>query len=288
MGQERPRRPDESVIAWALDTDRITAVEAQRWREKLANSRNAKVTEEVLETVANSFPAGTRYEAIGPPASAVPGSVSAAAAVVPAGRRPTGRVAAASAGDPAGHYALNPLLADAQLRFPADYAAAMEIDPNPPTLFAAGDLPPMMASGADPVLLSRVPWYARHSLASADAQTFQAEYEVLASADGVGEAQDPRYLRHANNEAYEARVVAWLAAGSRWREETRSEASRRRAEEVRAAEAEAMGDQSTWTDEQIFAAAYGPLIAKKAAEAEERMRAAQDPYRDLGPLGYKW
>lgn len=55
-----------------------------------------------------------------------------------------------------------------------------------------------------------------------------------------------------------------------------------------AGEVEAMGDQSTWTDEQIFAAAYGPLIAKKAAEAEERMRAAQDPYRDLGPLGYKW
>jgi hypothetical protein len=57
-------------------------------------------------------------------------------------------------------YSLNPLI-DFARQLPGGLPAG-----NPPTMFAAGDLPLLTASGVDVELLRWVPWYLRHSAAA--------------------------------------------------------------------------------------------------------------------------
>lgn len=92
--------------------------------------------------------------------------------------------------------------------------AAAEGQSPAPTLFASGDLPPFTASGVDPSELLKVPWFARHHLASI---TDTAKVEQLltdyAGPDGDLAAQTDGVSAHRGNHDYAGRLREWLDRG---------------------------------------------------------------------------
>jgi hypothetical protein len=107
-------------------------------------------------------------------------------------------------------FSRNPLVDDARQALSGIAQTAMR-ENAAPTLFASGDLPLFIASGADPQLLLQLPWNARHAAAEADASSFArmlseyscADGEMLAVLDGVD--------KHDGNIDYRSRVQLWLA-----------------------------------------------------------------------------
>jgi hypothetical protein len=81
-------------------------------------------------------------------------------------------------------FARNPLVDDARQAVPATYQAALREGPAP-TLFAGGDLPLWLASGADPQLLLELPWQVRHAAAQADGREFAAVLEAYTGPDAA-------------------------------------------------------------------------------------------------------
>lgn len=108
-------------------------------------------------------------------------------------------------------HARNPLVDDARQASGAYAAAAAEAPP--PTLFASGDLPLFVASGAAPEMLLQLPWVIRHPAAVADAQTFARLLERYMGADGADcAAMDygPTGQIDQGNQEYRHRVQMWL------------------------------------------------------------------------------
>ena len=105
-------------------------------------------------------------------------------------------------------YARNPLVDDARQAIPTVYRAAVADGP-PPSLFAAGDLPIFIASGAEPALLLQLPWQVRHQAAAADAAQLASLLERYAGVSGTTAAAYD-HGEHPENRAYTARVREWL------------------------------------------------------------------------------
>lgn len=180
---DRPRRPDEDVIAWALETGRI--LDGSAWRTRLAAGQATEQTLASLNPVDLGPLMAMHDRTVGPQPI-----------------RPAAPVAMNSSNPLVdGHRAANPTLT----------ARAMRNSPAP-TLFPTGDLPAFTASGVDPQALLQVPWQARHAVARA-ATTTEA-YSLLNQYGGpegellIGNdlARDPA------NQDYERRVGDWIGA----------------------------------------------------------------------------
>ena len=123
------------------------------------------------------------------------------------GVRSTATVAAVLA-QSTGPYAANPLVEEARAEQPRHYEAAMGEGPKP-TLFVAGDVPVYVASGADPSLLLKLPWQARHAAARASAAELAQMFETYGGPDGDLNAQLD-LGGHPENAMYAQRVQSWL------------------------------------------------------------------------------
>jgi hypothetical protein len=131
----------------------------------------------------------------------------------PSVRRPAPPRRQASAAD--GVYAANPLIAQARAE-PGGRrrVAAAEGREPAPTLFAAGDLPAFTASGVDPGELSKVPWFARHHLASlTDKEAVEQLVRDYSGTDGDVMAKTDGVAGHPGNSEYRMRVLEWVDRG---------------------------------------------------------------------------
>lgn len=197
------------------------------------------------------------------------GKASTAAVGRPAGvSRQRGRVYAGATIptglDPA-HYAVNPAVDELSDRF---YADAVAVNPNVPTLFESGDLPPFTASGMDPAVLQKLPWHARHAVAAA--QTLaeaQRMVDDLSGPDGVLSAQVEGYSRHPGTGDYLARVRQWAMAGGTAAVEREEKAAAARERAVSAAVAPTVNGQ---TEEQDYERIFGEVDRRAAARQAER------------------
>lgn len=180
---DRPRRPGEDVIAWALETGRI--LDGGAWRDRLANGQ---ATEQTLASLT--------------PVDLGPLMAMQDRAMGPQPIRPAAAVAMNSSNPLVdGHRASNPTLT----------ARAMRNSP-PPTLFPTGDLPAFTASGVDPQALLQVPWQVRHAVARASTTTeAYAMLDQYGGPDGAHLVGDDVATEPANRE-YERRVQEWIGA----------------------------------------------------------------------------
>lgn len=103
----------------------------------------------------------------------------------------------------------SPLVTDLSIRDPGLFALASERGPAP-TCFATGDLPPFLASGVDPQVLTNLPYHWRHAAASeanpavvlAWIEDAAQNRERFAQADGKA---------HHGLMDYQARMEGWVA-----------------------------------------------------------------------------
>lgn len=178
-----------------------------------------------LADVQAARPATDPYEAV----YGRPSGTATAASATPDGA--AGRAVAAAAGGRArevrsfwndttvvrDEYARNPLVDDLRQANPTVYAAAMKDGPAP-TMFEAGDLPVMTASGIDPQMLLQLPWQARHlAAATPDRQVLAGLFEDAAAG---GADLMSLFGRHEGTVAYEARVRRWASGGGPTPQET--------------------------------------------------------------------
>ncbi len=141
-------------------------------------------------------------------AAAPNASPQAAAPTAPAGRTwPTRSTFNATLVVQLDPYGRNPLVDDLRQSVPAAYALAMREGP-PPTLFASGDLPPFCASGIDPQMLAKVPWFLRHEAAAGTNPG-----TVLAMIEDTATDPDGHLFesRTAGATEYVARMHAWAS-----------------------------------------------------------------------------
>lgn len=298
---DRPRRPGEDVIDWAVDTFRIRASEQEKWRRAATAGENPDGLIEELEPGAHyvqgwvmastrdPLTAGARVTlraaqdnphvaaAVVPqPATARDKFVQAAAA--------TRRVAASSPGDPRAVFASNPLVAQVQ-QMGDDYTYAVEASNGyVPSLFAAGDYPAFCASGISPKLLHAIPWYARHAMATEPDRGKALEmYEALSAPDGHVMAAE--YARHTGNREYEQRVMKWTEAGWQRRREADEEAAKVAASAAAVEAHETIGPVDEWTDDQCYEHLFGE-VDRKAAERAAASEKAELEGRSVGS-GYR-
>lgn len=104
-------------------------------------------------------------------------------------------------------YATNPLVDDARQAIPTTYQLAVSEGPAP-TLFAAGDLPVFITSGADPKILLNLPWQARHGAAAASPAELSSLLEDYVGSGAYMAELD--FGADPANKDYEARVSNWL------------------------------------------------------------------------------
>jgi hypothetical protein len=183
----------ESPAAWAVRTGRVA--EGGSFHAMLKN----------LESAGKRSAAATTAEAV--VVGARLGAPLAAAMPAPSGlpSDPSRSVPAGSTADPI--YARNPLVDEARrTRAQASLQAAADA----PTLFHSGDLPPFTASGIDPENLLRVPWQARHAVASAPttAQAFELLERYTDDPVAAAFEQGGSFA----NAAYQQRVNEWAVS----------------------------------------------------------------------------
>lgn len=108
-------------------------------------------------------------------------------------------------------YGPNPLLEDLRQANP-ELAAAAEANRPPPSLFeSGGDLPPFTASGIDPSEVLRVPYVARHAVASAE--TAAKALQILEDAAGLDLDDVAGQYGTAGLHGYRARMHTWSVDG---------------------------------------------------------------------------
>ena len=124
-----------------------------------------------------------------------------------------GPIAAAAPGgaDPA-LYAANPILYEMRRDRPALVRAAMADDPNPPTLFESGDLPPFTASGLPPSVLAGLPWPLRRPVA--EAGTLKDAYALVEKYAGAPDLARTDLATARVNLPYIQDMSRWLSGGA--------------------------------------------------------------------------
>lgn len=201
MARNRPRRPGEDVVSFAVETGRILASSADDYRGRLTRG---EITEQTVEAL---------YPALGYKS---PDAIQAARPVSITSRHP------ARSGNA---YAASPVADRIQASNPNEFRAASPVK-GAPKLFGANndrDLPIIMASGLDPAILMEVPWQVRHRIAAepdrgkvyrllenyAD-DPVQAEYEFGTHSGADIKQQDPAdAAARAANVAYEQACYRW-------------------------------------------------------------------------------
>jgi hypothetical protein len=106
-------------------------------------------------------------------------------------------------------WARNPRVDDVRQALPHIYNQVIGHS-SPPTLFASGDLPAFVASGAEPRLLLQLPWQARHPAAAADGATFARMLEDYTNDDLSAQME---LGEHEGNHDYLYRVQDWIRSG---------------------------------------------------------------------------
>jgi hypothetical protein len=178
-------------------------------------------------------------------------------------------------------YARNPLLDDARQSSAFAYAEAAKDGPAP-TLFNSGDLPIYLASGADPTLLMRLPWWVRHPAASASAAGLAGALERF----GGGRDEDwvdaqITYGGDSDNRAYRDRVYNWLIGN------TPEAIARREKRQLEDYVAHMAGKPVSEESSALYDGIFGEDDRRKAAAAKHKrdVKAAQDEHekrmRDL-------
>lgn len=171
------------LLNWAIRTGRINASERIRWALALIDDPVAN------ETRLRSAVAGTASTTVLAAAAAEPPPPR----VSPQPRQPTTA--------PPTPESTHPWLVDVPP--PAG---------RPPTLFAAGELPPVTASGIDPRLLLDVPWQARRAVARADQVEAYRLLERYSGEEGATRAE----LDSSGNGPLAADVREYMGEYSRW------------------------------------------------------------------------
>lgn len=192
---DRPRRPDEDVVDWAVETGRVSARTAPDWR---ASIRAGVTKPETIEGLASCMVPGVG------PAGSLPSAN--------AGRQVSAAVDAIGRPGASRAHARNPLVDAARAAAPGMTVRAAAAATSTPTLFSTGDLPAFTASGIDPNLLLQVPWQARHAMAAATST--QAAYAILAECTGPDgpDAAELNYSGDDGNRQYAKRVEQWVGA----------------------------------------------------------------------------
>lgn len=172
-----------------------------------------------------------------------------------------------------GPFALNPLAEEARASRPKAHAAAMTEGPKP-SLFVSGDLPVYMVSGADPQLLLKLPWQARHPAARATASELADMFETYGGPDGPLGAE-LELGNHPENLAYADRVKRWVEGPPYdWTVE-RSPARQAADEETY----QLLFGEEDRRRAQAKADAAQDLATKKRREAEDQARAQERAQR---------
>lgn len=256
MPYDRPQQPGEDPISWALATGRVNETVAAEWRGKIARG---EVRASFIQELAG----------VHAPGCAVALSASGQAYSTPAAASTARRTAGAAAQ----HYELNPVLASIAANQRNTYAAATAHNPQPPTLFESGDLPPFCASGVDPAVLTDVPWQARHRIAAEpDRAEVLAMIEEVSGEDGPAMA-GMLYGHDLDNKAYVARVERWALDGAIAADQQREVAARVRNQRAAAsADAPAAKSVDEMTDDEVEAAVFGEMdqaAAQRKADDEK-------------------
>jgi hypothetical protein len=180
----------EDIVDWGVRTHRYPAERAEYYRGRM--SVDPQGTAELIKTL---WP--------------VPPSLAASLKTIGAASGSTAPryLNAAVTYPTADAYRANPLVDDIRRERPALYAVAAA-EASPPTLFSGGDLPVYTASGVESAVLARIPWVARHAVASAP--TSAAAYAIIEDVSGEdGDLAAHRYANSPGNREYENRVRAW-------------------------------------------------------------------------------
>lgn len=179
----------EDIVDWGVRTRRYPAARADYWRGRM--SADPQGTAAIIKSL---WP--------------VPADLAASMDNISRRSGAPPQYTAAAASFPAGDaYRANPLVDDLRRSRPALYAMAAAEAP-PPSLFNSGDLPVYTASGVEPATLARLPWQARHAVASAP--TTAEAYRIIEEVSGVdGEFAAHLYGDHPGVRQYENRVRAW-------------------------------------------------------------------------------
>lgn len=292
MGYDRARRQGEDVIGWAIETQRLDAAGADNWRKMLSRGT---VNAAFIERLASPLPAepgslrarselrAAVRQRLGLPVAASQAEVAAAvektlaaspgtpaprqaAKPAPMAAANTARPLRVAGADPA-WYAANPALDEVRQTQASVFAAAVRLNPQPPTLFESGDLPPFCASGIDPALLADVPWMARHRIAAtADRAEALRMIEDVSGEHGLDIAAS-EYGRDLANKQYQSRVERWAVNGAMVADEQRAIAAQSR--QVAAAGGRPVKATAEMTDDEIEEAVFGELDRQRAQQAQD-------------------
>lgn len=261
MPYDRPRQQGEDPISWALATGRADEATATRWRNRIAEAGEGAAS--AIEYVIDVLAPGSAVALTASGTPAIPATAAATSAAAGA-RRPAGT-------DP--RYALNPVLDEIAASQAKVYATALQHNPQPPTLFESGDLPPFTASGIDPSALAEVPWQARHHIAAEPNRAeVLAMIEEVSGEDGPAMAQ-MLFGNNQVNKQYQARVMAWATNGAIAADRQREVAARVRNQRAAAsAGAPVAKSVDEMTDDEIEAAVFGEMdqaAAQRTADYEK-------------------
>lgn len=249
---DRPRVAGEPTVDWAISTGRIKASDASYWQGL------GDIADRVLVRLAAGT--ATPLTSAGAPATTVHVTAS-----TPAARKRPGV-------DPA-WYALNPALDSLRAANAEFVQAAAQNDPNPPTLFRSGDLPPFTASGIDPSLLLDVPWTVRHRLAEIKDRAEALELLQWASSEDGPDA-GIEYYRDMANRDYESRVLRWASENAQVVDRARAEHEQAIAASATSAASAAAVPVDQMTSDEVYDAAFGEYDRRRGKATARRGAAA--------------
>jgi hypothetical protein len=264
---DRPRAAGEDVLSWATATGRITAADAAQWRQDIAAGKTSVATVEMIA------------------AATAPG---AGVPLTPTGGRPHFAAAAPPPGADPELFARNPAVEQIAAASPGAYRDAITADPNPPTLFATGDLPAFCASGIDPGLLAGTHWAARHAIAAESDPAVAMELLGFASGPDADTAvrSMPELGAHPGNRDYLARVQRWAEGGTPvFAERERHQERQRQQQAVAAAHGQrvaAAAAQIGESEADLWETLGFGHIERQRAERREELQRAVDEGRTIG------
>lgn len=244
---DRPRRSDEDVIAWAIETGRFSEQRAAHYRRSLDAGKITASAIEMLVPIDDDGPAPIRASS-------------------PGGARRPVRAATAPAGDPAGEFLANDAM----------YREASTVAPPPELFPGGGALPLATASGLDPRAMSGVPWWLRPAIA--EAPTLSEATQLLQDAstpEGVAASGlETRYTNSPGLKDFKVRVQSWAMQGGAAAGAREWEAQYEQAKNVAAAAARPMEERS---DAELYDVIFGSADQHQAriADTERQYKRAR-------------
>lgn len=304
MPYDRPRRPGEDVLKYAVETQRIAASSVNSWQTMMSGG---SVSDQFIEGLASPLLPDPQAPAV-KPRRAQPVAASAGNdAVTPAMKAkltaalglpktasatqiyaamdaknvakktapPTAVAASTPAPLPAVDVNANPAVADIATRHPQMYRDALTASGGAvPALFGTSDLPAITASGIAPQQLAAAHWMARPAIAAATDPAVAQELLQIAcgpDADALVHSS-PEFAGHPAVNDYLTSVRHWADGGLTVMRQ------RQQAQQVAAARQQQIAASTSAPDtaEAAYGALFGPIEEREIAYAEEFDRAASN------------